>query len=275
MVIASTSERARTYARCGASKVGGWLEPDAALLIAELGADQHSSGAVGEIGVHHGKLFLLLDLLRKPGETAVAIDLFEQQNLNVDFSGFGNRRVFEENLMRYSGGSDRVTIRTADSMTLSTDDLKAWGRGPYRLFSVDGGHTADITANDLRIAAGALERDGLLILDDYFNPAWPGVSEGASRYMAAAHDLEPIGSGFNKMFFSRENSAGMYRERLRSIAKCQGWEVLAREFFGVPHIVVRKRGRLEMARFNVVQAIRQVPVAYSLARTVKAQLRGH
>ena len=34
------------------------------------------SGAVAEIGVHHGKLFIGLRLLQRPGDKSVAIDIF-------------------------------------------------------------------------------------------------------------------------------------------------------------------------------------------------------
>jgi hypothetical protein len=266
-------ERVETYARSGARRVRGWLDPGAARLIAELGSNQSSQGAVGEIGVHHGKLFVLLDLLRRPGEASVAIDLFEEQHLNVDHSGQGDRQIFEANLARYSGGASSVDIRTADSTTLSTDDLLAWGRGPYRLFSVDGGHTADITAHDLRIASGALEEGGLMILDDYFNGAWPGVSEGTCRFMATSPDLEAIGSGFNKMFFARPEAAEAYRQQMRRVAAGQRWKLIEHEYFGRPHVVVQRLRRVQVLKKSGRRIVERVPLIHDLARRLKRRLR--
>jgi hypothetical protein len=56
-------------------------------------------GSVGEVGVHHGRLFILLYLLAEPDERAFAIDIFDEQHLNEDHSGQGDRKVFEENLI--------------------------------------------------------------------------------------------------------------------------------------------------------------------------------
>ena len=266
-------ERVDNYIRSGARRVRGWLDPGAAKLIAELGSNQSSHGAVGEIGVHHGKLFLLLDLLRRPGEASVAIDLFEEQHLNVDHSGHGDRQMFEANLARHSAGPSTVEIRTADSTTLSSDDLLAWGKGPYRLFSVDGGHTAGITAHDLRIASEALEPTGLLILDDYFNGAWPGVSEGTCRFMATSPDLEAVGSGFNKMFFARPGAAEGYRQQMRRVAAGQRWKLIEHEFFGSPHLVVQRRRRVQILKRAGRKLVERVPLIHNAARTLKRRLR--
>lgn len=51
------------------------------------------------------------------------------------------------------------------------------------ILSIDAGHTAEHTVNDLLIADKLLKNGGLIFLDDYYNPHWPGVHEGFSRYM--------------------------------------------------------------------------------------------
>ena len=45
---------------------------------------------------------------------------------------------------------------------------------------------------------------GLLALDDYFNPAFPGVCEGAIKFWLA-HDgaLTPVAAAFNKVLFQK------------------------------------------------------------------------
>ena len=65
------------YIRRGKFYVDGWLHSEAARTIPALVERQRTlgvSGGVAEIGVHHGKLFILLYLLSR--EKAVAIDLF-------------------------------------------------------------------------------------------------------------------------------------------------------------------------------------------------------
>jgi hypothetical protein len=241
---------ANEYVSRGHKRVEGWLEPEAAQLIATFGQWQNVGGNVGEIGVHHGKLFILLHLLRRPGERSVAVDLFELQELNVDRSGRGDRAVFEQNLRTFAGGTEGVTIASADSTTVKSDDLLNMAGGRFRLFSVDGGHTAAITESDLTIASESLVDGGLLILDDYFNQAWPGVSEGTNRFLSSSPTFIPFGSGHGKMYFTTSDYAAAYRAQMLECANAHGWRVTTQPFFDVPHVTVRTRGRRELLERN-------------------------
>ncbi len=49
-------------------------------------------GDIAEIGVHHGKLFFIMSAMLRPGETSVAVDLFDDQDKNVDRSGCGSMK---------------------------------------------------------------------------------------------------------------------------------------------------------------------------------------
>src|SRR6266568_1337598 len=136
------------YLRDGIQKVDGWLNRSTATYLGALEVLQRELGIDGdvcEIGVYHGKSFLCLALGLPAHQRAFAIDLFEDQHLNVDGSGRGNRGILEQNLARWGGG-DNVVIMKADSTALDTQGF--FDAGPrFRLFSVDGGHTTDITAN--------------------------------------------------------------------------------------------------------------------------------
>ena len=148
--------------------VDGWLHPTSAAAIAELGV----GGNAAEIGVHHGKLLILLSLLC---DHAYAIDVFDSTR-NTDGSGDGNREIFEANMHRYGGA---YTTIQSDSALLAPELLPR-----IRLFSVDGAHTADMTEHDLRLASRVLVHGGIVMLDDYFNEQWPDVSVGANRVIA-------------------------------------------------------------------------------------------
>ena len=89
------------YLSDGLGQVEGWLDPRSAKVIAALGEYQTAQGirgAVGEIGVHHGKLLVLLDLIKAKGEISFAVDLFDDQQLNVDQSGLGDYSQLARNL---------------------------------------------------------------------------------------------------------------------------------------------------------------------------------
>jgi hypothetical protein len=150
-------------------------------------------GNAAEIGVHHGKLCILLSLLC---DHVYAVDVFDPA-LNRDSSGDGDRAIFERNMGRYGGA---CTIIQSDSALLTPDRLP-----PIRLFSVDGSHTADMTESDLRLAAAALEPGGVVILDDYFNEHWPDVSIGANRVIADGA-LVPFAIAPGKLLLTNGNS---------------------------------------------------------------------
>jgi hypothetical protein len=73
----------KKYISSGYRTVDGWLSAIAIKSTAELGALQKRlgvSGAVSEIGVHHGRLFILLHLLTDAPEKSVA---WTYLNLNM------------------------------------------------------------------------------------------------------------------------------------------------------------------------------------------------
>lgn len=225
-------EKLESYVRHGNHQVEGWLLEGAIELVRRLAAaqiEEEISGHIAEIGVHHGRLFILLALLARPEEVRVAIDLFEQQELNVDKSGRGDLAQFRENVNRHAG-MEGVVIHGGDSTHLTSDDVIRIAGGPIRLFSIDGGHTADITLHDLETAEKALSRGGIIILDDCFNERWPDVSTGFHRFFASRRQVIPFATGGNKTFLSSPASAARYQA---AITDC-GSHSSTREFMGYP-----------------------------------------
>jgi hypothetical protein len=194
----------------GHATVEGWLGEGALATAIAISQQQKANGTVGhlaEIGVHHGRLFLVLALLRALDEVALAIDVFEDQHLNIDWSGSGDRSRFETNMHRHAGGVHDVRILKADSLTLTAADLvRAMPAGDIRMFSVDGGHTVRHVLNDLALASGTLARDGIVIVDDYYNPDWPGVNEGVARFLNNEVAFAPFGYGDNKLYLCRRDA---------------------------------------------------------------------
>jgi hypothetical protein len=174
------------------------------------------NGPVCEIGVHHGRSFILLHLLTTDAERSIAWDLFENQEQNIDRSGRGNKDTFVANLRRHGCDLPRIEIRTRNSLELSPIEVVRTCGAPPRIFSIDGGHTAAITHSDLRLAAQSIRPDGLIILDDFFNESWPGVAEGTCRYFAdPVVPLLPVGIGGNKCLFTIDpDMARAYRSVL-------------------------------------------------------------
>jgi hypothetical protein len=240
--------------------VKGWLEPGAAQAITLLSKEQQNanqSGPVAEIGVHHGKLFILLYLLSSKNDLAVAIDLFSHQDLNVEGSGAGDLKRFKRNLNRHADTS-RLVIHEGDSTKLTAERLLELGHGPFSLVSIDGGHTAEITAHDLATAEGAIGRGGIIILDDCFNEAWPGVSEGVNRYFSELRSIIPFGIGAGKTFFCHREFAQRYASVLRKMDV----KAVEHDFLGNRVVCFKFTPWTLAAWFRKVDALRMFRVAY-------------
>lgn len=205
------------YIRGKHKRVHGWLEQRSAEVIGGLAQYQvvkELTGAVGEIGVHHGKLFILLALSATDQEKTFAIDVFEQQELNTDKSGMGERGVFTFNLSRNGIDPASVDIMQMSSLDLTGQALKE-RVGPIRMISIDGGHTEECVINDLAIADEALAEHGIVIMDDVFNSSWPAVVSGYARYLQADPHTVPFASSPNKVYACPAPFVEQYREYMR------------------------------------------------------------
>jgi hypothetical protein len=205
-----------TYRMVGHRLVRGWLESEVLTVLKLLDSSQRNSGITGsvaEIGVHHGKLFIALHLLKRPEESSVAIDVFGDQELNVDKSGAGDIDKFHTNVRRWSSTVGLV-VHQGDSTKVEPQALLSLAGSPIRLFSVDGGHTEQIVLSDMRLAESTLAEGGVVIADDVFNPQWPGVCVGTLRYLDLGGALVPFMIGFNKVLFARPQYCRKYRSRI-------------------------------------------------------------
>lgn len=207
-----------TYRTIGHRFVTGFLEPEILAVLPVLDAAQrarHIRGAIAEIGVHHGKLFIGLRLLQRGGEASVAVDIFGDQELNVDGSGRGDLEKFLGNVTLWSS-MDGVVVHQGDSTKLGSAELRELAGSDVRLFSVDGGHTEEIVASDMRLAEQVLVDGGIVIADDVFNQYWPGVATGTLRYLDDGAKLAPFLIGFNKVFFAQPDYCDGYRAEIKS-----------------------------------------------------------
>jgi hypothetical protein len=204
--------------------------------------------------VHHGRLFILLYLLLRTDEIAVAIDLFEHQEENLDRSGDGSRAQLLGNLSRRVGDTTRVRFIADNSLRVDASQIRELAGGPIRLFSIDGGHTAEITYHDLRTAYDSTRPDALVIIDDYFNPGWPAVSEGVCRFMATQPELVPLAIIANKFIFARGTD---FLEAYRRAILGMGLATSESIAFGMPVIIANDSTlRLRLVRSGLWRHIR-------------------
>lgn len=206
------------YLIFGMPRVDGWLETYSARFIGALAEIQRGhgiAGAVGEIGVHHGKLLILLLLTASAREKAFAVDVFQQQDLNTDQSGCGNHDIFLANVRRWVGPDSNISIFSKSSFEVRPASiLEACGR--VRLASIDGGHTEACTLNDLTLIEAVLGDRGVAVIDDYFNPHWPDVSAGVARYLLRpGSKLRPFAISPNKLYLTTVGNTPFYKSEIQ------------------------------------------------------------
>lgn len=188
-------------------KIEGWVDPrifDVLKLIYSIQKKINVFGGGLEIGVHHGKFFIPINgMVDSPEYVSFAIDLFSEQELNIDSSGLGDLEKFQENLKlydRYQG--QNVEIIQSDSTRLNPQLLLKIQIMRPKVISIDGGHTPEHTINDLKIASQVIHPKGVIFLDDILNPYWIGVFEGIVRYLLTRPTLWPVFMGYNKLLLT-------------------------------------------------------------------------
>jgi len=191
--------------------IRGWFWPAAAYLFGLIEDHQHRSGVAGdffEIGAFHGKSTLLLaHMARNRGQTLGVCDLFGADDEAHARDGRGFYSTFHSNLSDAFDSLDflRVFIKPSNRLTPTDTTLDC------RFFHIDGDHEAESVASDLMVAAGAVNERGVVIVDDIYNFAWPGVAEGFFRFMAnRPGELSPIAMGFNKLVLCRPAARALY-----------------------------------------------------------------
>ncbi len=197
------------YWQDGLPNIDGWVNErwlPYLKLINEMQGELGIEGHAAEIGVFHGKLLIALAHLMRPGSNVAALDVFDDQARNIDGAGVGSLEHLRANIQAYGPDHEiNYSFTKKDSSALNCADKVDLVRdhGPFRLFSVDGCHTAEHTLSDLLTAQDCLASGGVVLLDDMFQPHWPGVTEAVAlfhgRYVPR---IKPFLYIAHKMFFA-------------------------------------------------------------------------
>jgi hypothetical protein len=217
------------------TEIDGWNEYGAFMALRLIDAYQKKNdihGSMVEIGVHHGQFLIGMALMRGMRGMCVAVDIFDQQELNLDKSGYGDRKAFIDNLKKYDLEHD-VCMIPMSSLQVLPETILHYDPEGSRIFHIDGGHTVAHIANDLALAERVCQPAGVVIIDDFLHPGWFGVTEGICRYfLQIAHNfiLFPFAYGNNKLYLTRFE----WREKYKKLfgEAFDGCEKKLTNFFG-------------------------------------------
>lgn len=154
---------------------------------------QAAAGIAGpciEFGVYKGRSAFLLDALRRDGETLDLVDVHITPEVGERF-----------------GDVRGVTIHEMTSASFHARLERDAHARRYRVIHVDGNHTFDNVAEDLRFAEQFLASDGICILDDYQNPHFPQVPAATFRHVyTTSSRLRLFSIGANKAFLCDQSA---------------------------------------------------------------------
>jgi hypothetical protein len=202
--------------------VEGWLGDRMWQIVDLIGAlldanDVH--GNIAEFGVHHGLFLFLLNSVRNDDEVCFAVDVFDDQHLNVDCSGRGSLAAFLSHVETLMASQRRFfKIVQRDTMSFSTAEVvDLFGKNGVKFFSIDAGHTIQHACNDLALVQEVLAPGGIVALDDYMSVHWPGVTEGFYRFMYSQNRrLKPFLYFQNKLFLTTVSQHGSCLQQFRT-----------------------------------------------------------
>jgi SAM-dependent methyltransferase len=206
------------YLSTGIHAVDGWCIPQLWQTLWPL-YREIGDGPVAEIGLFEGKFFIGLCKTFGVGSQnrGAAIDVFDMQQFNLDGAGVGKLDVVKRNLVMHGIAEDAVSFVQADSLALTHRDADRLVReiGQFHFFSVDGCHEVVHTVNDIEFAMSVMANHGIIAVDDYTNPNWPGVQEAVARmYLSRDFRFIPLAVTCNKLLLA---SCSYHAAYLRAI----------------------------------------------------------
>jgi hypothetical protein len=222
------------YVARSMDSVQGYMTSLDARLIAALLSFQEANNIKGhlcEIGVHHGRLFLMLALARGTRERSLAIDLFEDDAINSNTHHAGRNRALFANASRLGIELSEEEIWKTSSLDVKAADILARTTGRVRFFSIDGSHLYGPVENDLRLAECTLTPEGIIAVDDFFIPDWADVSFATYDFLRRTDAIVPFAIT-SKLYLAAPAAAEKYKLALAKrsdLAQISNVQILGRD----------------------------------------------
>lgn len=198
------SERYRTLHHIASSIDGFMSETNIAIWDALLSFQSTSciQGNLLEIGVYKGRSASILCQHKRGDEHLWLVDYSEYiEQAKTNLSAIAPSKTH--------------FIRVRSSVLWAEPTIASHLR-QVRWIHIDGEHTGYAAANDLSLAETLLSDDGVICVDDFFNPAYPQITAAVYMWLSSnPSKLELIFCGENKAYLSRPTSAHRYYKMIR------------------------------------------------------------
>lgn len=171
-------------------RVPGWFTYDDAAHFTLVLNTQLISGMQGdilEIGPYHGRSTIVLAECLRPGETLVVCDPFQQGEVYV--ADPPSPEALRQNIRRAVPHFDQSQLEVHEAYST---DLVLPPDSRFRFVHVDGSHEREDVIADLRLARRHLLPGGVIVIDDYDHPDWPGVTTAVRDFLSEAPELMTV-----------------------------------------------------------------------------------
>lgn len=181
------------------ARIPGWFSLDAYVLMCLYHQLALPPGDVLEIGVFQGLSAIGVAALRGPNRRFFAVDSFRAPILNFEPQEIRER--FFKHMREFYPTLDFMTLLETRSNALTAETFPT----RFSLVHLDGDHTAEGVLHDLELSHAVLEPGGLLVMDDFYNPMFPGVSEALHRFqMTHPGHFRALAYGIGKLLLQKE-----------------------------------------------------------------------
>jgi hypothetical protein len=185
--------------------VGGGMVPHSAIIwdaLLRKQVEKNLYGDMAEIGVYRGFGACLMAGYLGKSERLTLIDLM----CGLDYSQEAIREIAGAEVL------ERITFHLTDSMRLRRAGKLSIGR-EFRFFHIDGEHSYDAVMSDIGLAADNIAPYGIIVVDDFFSAACPGITHAVFDYVGRSDsNLSVFLIGYNKAYLCFNRWLGFYRE---------------------------------------------------------------
>lgn len=218
------------------SKLPGFLDINAYDLFCKLGQNYSKRNpAILEIGIFCGKSFLALSLAFREPSRAVGVDPFyedfksspaleEEGKYLEQTSQFLTRRQRLNLLRKIITESEQLRPGLSQKMEVeekTQDDYLTYRKSSdkFDIVHIDGEHTYEAVYNFFDETRKILNPNSIVIVDDFLNPGFPGISEAVHTHPTFKKQLFPAIYAFNKAVFVYQPAKGQVKNLVSLLAK--------------------------------------------------------
>ncbi|WP_192814099.1 class I SAM-dependent methyltransferase [Rhodovulum sp. PH10] len=201
----------------GSSAVPGFLTSVSAQFISTLltyQIDKEIKGSISEIGTFMGKTFVGLVKASRRDEIVLGLDVFPE------YVELGFKKTMSQ--LPKTEVENVVAVKKS-SRDVSTLEWISRLKTPARFIHIDGEHSYDAIANDLRLASSFLSKRSIVVIDDFLHDWYPDLTEGIIDSFKILRNIVPIAvaprlghlqDGGTKLICSTEDGALEYRNHI-------------------------------------------------------------